>query len=334
MLAAGKAKPGPGIDIFEHPEPKITRGDEVLLEVAACGICGSDLHTYRWRADEISQIKRNMRLPIVLGHEVAGTILETGRDVVGFRVGDRVMCETSAGCGACFYCRLGRPNLCDKRHEYTLGMSIDGGYARYTVIRANCLFRIPEGVSFVEAAVMEPFAMVVHAVGRSHLKAGDHVVIMGPGPMGLLGAMVAKASGAATVMVAGLPLDRERLNVASQIGAEAVEINGDNLRERVLKSTEGRGADIVFDIAGGSAALNSAVDVVRKGGEIIMVGLGGPGQFEPKTVVTKELNIVGALSRLPSDWDRASALVSSGSVDLKPIITHTLPLRSAKEAFE
>ncbi len=335
MLAAGKTRPEPGIDIFEHPEPKITRGDEVLIEVAACGICGSDLHTYRWRAEEMSRVKRQMQFPRVLGHEVAGTVRQAGRDVVGgFQVGDRAMCETSAGCGFCYYCHMGRPNLCERRHEYTLGVGADGGFARFMVIRSNCLYKIPASISFVEAAVMEPFAMVVHAIGRSHMKAGDHVVIMGPGPMGLLAAMIAKASGAASVTVAGLAIDRERLIVASRIGAEAIEISGNRLEEAVLNRTDGRGADIVFDIAGGSEALSSALEVVRKAGEVVMVGLGDPGPLEQKTIVIKELSIVGALSRLPSDWDRASALISSRTVDLRPVISHILPLQRAKEAFE
>ncbi len=334
MLAAGKTRPEPGIEIFERPEPKITQEDEVLIEVGACGVCGTDVRIYRWRPEEMSARILNMKFPRVLGHEVAGTIRQMGKNVAGFAVGDKVMCEASSGCGLCVFCRSGRPHLCETRRGRILGIGIDGGYTQYMIIRSACLFKMSEDISFIEAAVMESFGVAVHALERSHLKPGDHVVILGPGPLGLLGAMLAKSNGAASVIVAGLGIDKERLKIASKIGAEAIDITAHSLSERVLSNTNGKGADVVFDFAGGVSALKGAIEVVSKGGEVIMVGQGKPGEFDQKTIVDKELTILGVKARQPSTWDRAMALLDSRTIDLKPIITHTFPVKKAKEAFQ
>ncbi len=163
---------------------------------------------------------------------------------------------------------------------------------------------------------------------------GEQVVIIGPGPQGLMQTMMAKASGAADVIVAGLGIDRLRLQIASQLGAEAVDTTTQDLKEKVLELTDGRGADVVFDCAGGAKTLGIAVDVVRKGGEIIVIGVGSLGQFDQNPIMQKEITIRGSSGRLPTTWDRTMNLLRSKVISLDSIVSHVLPLEKAEEAFE
>ena len=326
MLAVVKNKPEVGIEILEVSEPLLKR-DQVVVEVKACGICGSDLHVYEWEP-----FIRWITLPRVIGHEVAGTVCEVGEEVKGFRPGDRVVTETWGGCGHCYYCRLGRFNHC--LYQTRIGQHVDGGMARYVVVPAISLYKIPEGVDFQEASVIEPLGVMLRAFERCDMKPGDDIAIIGPGPIGLLGVMLAKSNGASTIIASGLKEDKERLEYARKFGAISVDVSKENLKEKVFDLTEGRGADIVMDVSGGKGSLAEAAAIAKQGGQIGLVGLGPEFVFGPNVIVDKELTIHGSFRRQPSTWYRAIKLVANRVIDVKSIITHVLPLEGADEGFQ
>jgi len=326
MLAVVKNKPATGIEIMERPEPDVKNG-YAIIEVKACGICGSDLHIYEW-----SPFYQWMTFPRIMGHEVAGTICETGSDVVGFAPGDRVVADTWGGCGVCSCCRVGRFNLC--LNQVRLGQHVDGGMARYVAVPGNCLYRIPEGVDFETASVLEPLGVILRTFERCDVKPGDTMAILGPGPIGLLGVMLAKACGASTIIASGLGVDKERLEYARRFGAVSVNVDEESLQERVMDLTEGQGVDIVMDVSGGEGSLTEAAAVAKRGGQIGFVGLSPKAVFDPFVLVEKELAIYGSCRRQPSTWFRAIDLVANKVVNPGAIVTHSLPLSRAQEGFE
>jgi L-iditol 2-dehydrogenase len=325
MLAVVKNKPDTGIEMMERPEPAVRR-DYAIIEVKACGICGSDLHIYEW-----APFYQWMTFPRIMGHEVAGTVCEVGPGVSGFAPGDRVVADTWAGCGTCTCCRVGRFNLC--LNQSRLGQHVDGGMAKYVAVPGNCLYRIPEGVDFETASVIEPLGVILRTFERCDMKPGDTMAILGPGPIGLLGVMLAKASGASTIIASGLGEDRERLEYARRFGAIPVNVEEESLKKRVMDLTEGQGVDIVMDVSGGEGSLAEAGAIVKKGGQIGVVGLSPESVFNPFVLVEKELTIYGSCRRQPSTWLRAIELVANEVVDPGAIITHSLPLSQAQEGF-
>ncbi|MFC1963277.1 zinc-binding dehydrogenase [Chloroflexota bacterium] len=333
MLALAKVDANRGLSLIERPEPMVNDGHDVLIEVGACGICGSDLDTYLSEDRMISLISR-YGWPRILGHEIAGIVREVGKEVTDFKSGDRVASDVAPPCGFCFFCSRGNPNLCDNTFDNLLGIGMDGGYARYVLVTPHYLFKLPDTVTFEEAAMLEPVGVAVRAMERSNIKPGDTAVIIGPGPLGILAAMLLKRSGIQTLIVAGRHTSRKRLKIAGDIGAITVEIKGDNLKEKTLDLTGGLGADVVFDFAGGSQAMAAAVNVVRKGGEIVMVGVGLAEGFDQNTIMMKELTVLGSVARVHSTWQRAINLVSNRALDLNRVITHVLPLEESEKAFQ
>ena len=304
MLAVVKSKPQVGIEIMEVPEPS-PREDEVLVRVEACGICGTDVHFYEWL-----EHSRWITLPRVLGHEVVGQVARMGDRVKGFEIGQRVVTETWGGCGFCYYCRLGRFNSCET--QLRIGQHSDGGMARHVTIPAVSLFPIPEELSTADAAVLEPLGVALHALERCRFKPGDDVAILGPGPIGLLATQLMRQSGAATVVVAGLAEDAQRLSFAENWGGIPVNVSEEDLTERIRKLTAGRGVDLTFEMSGGDGALDLAVSITKPGGQVAVVGLGNPGVFDTNRMVHKEIDLIGSWRRQPSSWFRAINLVKEG----------------------
>jgi threonine dehydrogenase-like Zn-dependent dehydrogenase len=326
MLAVVKNKPEVGIEIIEMAEPDIKK-NQAMIEVKACGICGSDLHIYEWEP-----FIRWVPLPRVIGHEVAGTVSKVGEEVREFEQGDRVVADTWSGCGNCYFCRLGRFNHC--LYQVRLGQHVDGGMARYVTVPVNSLYKIPEGLDFPEATVIEPLGVMLRAFERCDMKPGDDIAIIGPGPIGLLGVMLAKASGASTIIVSGLKEDRERLQYAKRFGGIPVNVEEENLKDKAIDLTHGRGVDIVMDVSGGKHSLAEAIDIVKPGGQIGVIGLSPEGPLRPHLIVDKEITIHGSFRRQPSTWHRAIKLVANEVINTKPVITHVLPLERADEGFQ
>lgn len=243
--------------------------DEVILSTRAVGVCGSDVHQFH------NTQSWPVNTPVILGHEFTGIIVAAGKAVKGFREGDRVVSETAAYiCGQCAYCRSGEYNLCPYRKGF--GYGINGAMADFVRVPGRCLHHVPVGVSFEKASLTEPCCVAFNSTCvQSPIHPGDSVLVLGPGPIGLLCAELAKLSGATWVGVAGLKQDATRMKVAESLGVSRTLMGGEEELRDVVKSIgDGLGVNVVIDAAGASAALKTAMAVVRPGGQITKVGWG------------------------------------------------------------
>ena len=326
MKALVKVAKGAGnVELRDVPEPEPGPG-EVLVEVKAAGVCGTDLHILH---DEYPY-----RPPVTLGHEFCGVVAAVGPGVTGWRPGERVTSE-SAGkvCGRCRYCMSGDYHLCADRQG--LGSGRNGAFARYVVVEAGHLFRLPDEVDFVSGALSEPIAACVRAVNeRTGVGAGDVAVVSGPGPIGLIVAQLAKAEGA-TVVVLGTSADEARLALARRLGADlVVDVERENALSLVREISAGYGADVAFECAGVAPSVKQCVDLLRKGGKLCLVGLHGrPVTMDIDAVAIKELSLFGTFSHRWIDWPKGLALLAQGKIQAKPLVSHNLPLTEWKEAF-
>ena len=329
MLAVYKSGPVPGIDIVDRPEPDLASDDMVRVEVGTCGICGTDLDIYHWGP----VAARLITVPLILGHEVAGTVVEAGRAVTQFKVGDRVVLDTSGRCGRCYYCRLGRFNHCLEQQN-KLGQQIDGGLTRYVLAPEITLNRIPEGMPFEEASVIQPMTTAMHCIERVDITPGDDVAIIGPGPIGQLAAMLAERAGAHRVIVLGMAIDEPRLHMARDRGYDVVVSDRDDPAEAVRALTGGWGVEVAIDASGGAETLTLAIDLIRMGGHVGIIGHSPPGMSDASHALTKEATIYTTWRRLPVTWDHAINLAATRKVDLRSLITHRLPVSRVREAFD
>ncbi|MDC0936470.1 zinc-binding dehydrogenase [Pirellulales bacterium] len=311
------------VELREVETPRIGP-DDVLVEVAAVGVCGSDLH--QWTGDHSWPVN----YPVVLGHEFGGSIREIGERVQCFKVGERVVSETAAVIDPeCPLARQGLYNLDPSRLGF--GYGVDGAMTRFARVPARCLHRIPDRLSFEYAALTEPCCVAFHAtVVNSNVIPGDRIVVIGPGPIGLLCAALAKLQGAA-VAVVGLSGDQKRLEIARQYDCEPLT---DGAKDWAC-SEDGLGADGVIDAAGASNALRLAMDVVRPGGWITKVGWGpGPLGFSLDPIVQKNVRLQGSFSHNWPIWQRVLHLLASQKLDVSPILGGIWPLGKWREAFE
>jgi alcohol dehydrogenase/L-iditol 2-dehydrogenase len=311
------------VELREIPRAAI-QDDEVLLEVQAVGVCGSDLHM--WTAQQSWE----MKYPVVLGHEFCGVIRETGRNVNGWQDGDRVVSETAAFIDVNSpLTREGRYNLDPNRRGY--GSMIDGAMRRFVPVPARILHRMPAGMAFEQAALTEPCCVAFNAaVQNARIRPGDRIVVLGPGPIGILSAAIARLCGA-SVAVVGLDADRARLAVAEQYGCESIV--GDAMDWAC--EVDGLGADGVVDATGVSVALSNALDLVRPGGWISKVGWGPqPVNFSLDRLVQKNVTLQGSFSHNWPIWERVIRLIATGTLDVRPITGGIWPITEWKEAFE
>ncbi|MCI0332094.1 MAG: zinc-binding dehydrogenase [Planctomycetes bacterium] len=311
------------VELREMPRATI-RDDEVLLEVQAVGVCGSDLHMWT------GQQSWSMKYPVVLGHEFCGVICEVGGRVAGWKEGDRVISETAAVVDANSpYTRQGRYNLDPNRLGF--GALIDGAMRRYVPVPARILHRMPAGMTFEQAALTEPCCVAYNAVaGNVRIFPGDRIVVLGPGPIGILCGAIARLCGA-DVAIVGLEQDRARLDVSRQYGCEPIVGDANNW----ARAVDGLGADGVVDATGVSAALSTALDLVRPAGWISKVGWGPqPTNFSLDRLVQKNVTLQGSFSHNWPIWERVIRLIASESLDVRPITGGVWPLSEWREAFE
>jgi alcohol dehydrogenase/L-iditol 2-dehydrogenase len=316
------------VEVREVAEPSVEPG-RVLLEVKAAGVCGSDLHM--WRENHSWAIK----LPLVLGHEFCGTVAAVGDGVTGFAVGDRVACETAAeGCGRCVYCLSGNYNLCPNRLGY--GALADGAFTRYVNARPQILHRIPENVPFEHAALTEPICVAYNAlVEKTSMRPGDLVVIQGPGPIGIMALQMVRLRGAGMIVVLGTDVDKHRLEVAAELGAHyTVNIQREDAGALVRSLGDGFGADLVVDCTGVSRALQQSMELVRPNGRITKIGWGPqPLDFSLDPIVGKAVTLQGSFSHTYPTWERVLGLLSTGQINLDPVIGGVYPLEDWEEGF-
>ena len=321
-----KSRPEPGVEVMDMPIPEVA-DEEVLIKVKAAAICGSDLGIYNYTPAYIG-----MRLPVVMGHEFAGEIVETGTLVEGYTAGGRVLSESVKACGGCGFCRQGMSNLCDGSTLF--GIHTDGGFAEYVAVPYKLLHRMPPGMSYEEAALVEPLSNAVHFVNDvTPFRSGDLVVVQGCGPIGLFSAQLFSLGGA-KVVISGLGVDGVRLGIAEELGFEAVNIDEVDLVEHVMELTGGTGADVAFVAVGAPPAVNQAMSLVRKRGAITVVGIfGSDVPVDLTWLVRRELTVVGAYDAKPVNFPTSIALISEGKVNVRDVLTHRFSLDDAEEAF-
>jgi len=323
------AKEPGSVELREIPLPHIGE-DDVLLRVTAVGICGSDLHQYHgknsWRVN----------YPVVLGHEFAGVVDSLGKRVHGFREGDRVVSETAAVLPQdSALIRQGLYNLEPGRLGF--GYGVDGAMASFVKVPARCLHHVPPSVPMEKAALTEPCCVAYNAVCvNSRMRPGYRVAVIGPGPIGLLCAMMARLAGAGHLLVIGTPADAKRLDVALQIGADTVlGAQSENVSAWVKNFADGYGMDLVIDAAGVSASLKLALEIVRPAGQITKVGWGPqPLGFSLDPLVQKAVTLQGSFSHNWPVWEEVLSLLATGKIDLTPVLNQVSPLTEWREAFE
>ncbi|MEO6289734.1 MAG: zinc-binding dehydrogenase [Ginsengibacter sp.] len=311
------------VEIREIDKPTIGEED-VLLEVANVGVCGSDLH--QWTADHSWAVN----YPVVLGHEFGGHIIETGSKVTRWKEGDRVVSETAAVIDVNNpMSRVGLYNLDPTRKGF--GYGVNGAMTRFVRVPARCLHKVPDEIPFEHACLTEPCCVAYSAVvENTGLKPGDRVVVLGPGTIGILCAAMARLSGA-QVAIVGLEADKHRLEIARQYGCEP--IIGD--ATEWANKRDGLGADCVIDAAGASITLKIAMQLVRPNGKITKVGWGPqPLGFSLDPLVQKNIRLQGSFSHNWPMWERVLALMASGQLDVKPIIGGVWPITEWHTAFE
>ena len=316
------------VEVREVPEP--TMGpDQVLIEVKATGVCGSDVHM--WREHQSWAVK----LPLVLGHEFCGVIADVGANVSGFKVGQRVACETAAQvCGSCVYCLSGNYNLCPTRLGY--GALADGSMTSYVAARPQILHHVPDNVPFEHAALTEPICVAYNAlVEKTTMKPGDLVVIQGPGPIGIMALQIVRLRGAGTIVVLGTDADEKRMEVAAELGAHyTVNIQHEDAGQLVKSLGDGFGADLVVDCTGVSKALKQSMDLVRPNGRITKIGWGPqPLDFSLDPLVGKAVTLQGSFSHTYPTWERVLTLLSTGQINLGPVIGGIYGLDEWEAAF-
>jgi L-iditol 2-dehydrogenase len=316
------------VELREVAVPEIG-DDDVLLAVGAVSVCGSDVHqaynTHSWPVN----------VPVTLGHEFGGTIAKLGRAVRGFREGDRVVSETAAViCGACAMCRNGRYNLCPTRKGF--GYGVDGAMAEYVKVPGRCLHAVPDSLSFELACLTEPHAVAYNAMCVNvTIRPGDLVVVLGPGPIGLLCARMAALSGANPLVVVGLTADAERLETARRLGAtHLVDAQVDDL-DAIVRDLSPVGADVVCDASGSSRTLAAALRLVRPDGQVTKVGWSPePLGVDLNPLVQKNVRLQGSFSHNWPIWERVLHLLASRLTGAEHIVGLRTGLAEWREAFD
>ncbi len=312
----------------EVPDPPVGAGD-VLVEVKACGICGSDVHGMDGSSGR--------RIPpIIMGHEAAGLIVRIGDGVTGWQAGDRVTFDSTIYCGRCHFCRRGAINLCD--HRRVLGVSCeefrqDGAFAQYVAVPQHIVYRLPEALSFEHAATVEPVSIALHAVGRLPVSFNDTAVVVGSGMIGLLAVQGLRAAGCGRIIA--VDIDRHRLEPARRLGAdETLCPEETDVAAEVIRRTGGLGADLALEAVGIPATVSTAIASVRKGGCVALVGNLTPKVELPlQTVVTREITLYGSCASR-GEWPACIEMISRGTIDVEALISQVAPLQDGPEWFQ
>ena len=316
------------LEIADLPVP-VPEPFDVLVQVAACGICGSDVHGYDGTSGR--------RIPpLVMGHEAAGVVAAIGSEVSGFAVGDRVTFDSTVYCGVCMFCRKGEVNLCDDRQ--VVGVSCGdysraGAFAEYVAVPARIVYKLPENLAFAEAAMLEAVSVALHAVAVSKLEGEETALIIGAGMIGLLTLQAAHAAGCSRLFVADI--DTTRLKSATELGADKTLLaSGEALTQEILQLTGGRGVDVVFEAVGRNETVTAAIDCVRKGGTVTLIGNISPQVDLPlQKVVSRQIRLQGSCASC-GEYPEAMKLMSAGRIRVGPLITAVAPLSDGPAWFD
>ena len=323
------------LDIADLPVP-VPGADEILIRVTACGICGSDVHGFDGSTGR--------RIPpIVMGHEAAGTVAAVGSSVTAFAPGDRVTIDSTVYCGQCDYCRKGEINLCDRRQ--VIGVSCEefrraGAFAEYVTVPQRIAYRLPDTMPFAEAALLEAVSVALHGVRVSQPKGGETALVIGAGMIGLLTLQAAYAAGISRILIADI--DQSRLDLAKKIGPkgamdepiqETLLLSGDELVSEIHRRTDGRGVDIAYEAVGLEATVTAAIGCVRRGGTVTLIGNVSPQVKLPlQKVVSRQIRLQGSCAS-SGEYPDAIELITSGKIQVAPLITAVAPLSDGPQWF-
>ena len=316
------------LDVVDTPVPS-AGPDEILVQVAACGICGSDVHGYDGSSGR--------RIPpIVMGHEAAGTVAAVGAQVKDLSPGDRVTFDSTVYCGHCEYCARGEVNLCDNRQ--VIGVSCNdyrraGAFAEFIAVPQRIVYHLPDDISFEEAAMLEAVSVALHAVRISPVLVGQSALVIGAGMIGLLTLQAAKAAGCSRVLIADV--DETRLNLAKMVGAEEIlHASGPELIAEIMQRTGGKGVDLVLEAVGRNETIAAAIDCVRKGGTVTLIGNITPEVSLPlQKVVSRQIRLQGSCASA-GEYLEAIELMAGSKIQVKPLITAVASLEEAPRWFE
>ena len=316
------------LEIQDSPIPEHGE-NEVLIRVKACGICGSDVHGYDGSSGR--------RIPpLIMGHEAAGLIESCGSGVSGFAIGDRVTFDSTVYCGSCDYCKQGRVNLCD--HRMVLGVSCGeyrrhGAFAEFVTAPAHILYKLPPEFPFEHAAMIEAVSVAVHAVGRVVIRPVDTCLVVGVGMIGLLVVQALRAAGCQRVIA--VDIEDDRLEFARKLGAtETINSKDQDVVEEVLARTQGRWVDSSFEVVGATPTVQYAVNSVRKGGSVILVGNLAPEVELPlQSVVTREISLFGSCASA-GEYPKCIELMAKQSILVDPLISAKVPIDEGPEWFK
>lgn len=315
------------LELTDVADPR-PEADELLVRVRACGICGSDVHGYDGSSGR--------RIPpLVMGHEAAGVVAATGAEVKNFSAGDRVTFDSTIYCGTCAECKRGAFNLCSRRQ--VLGVSCGdyrraGAFAEFVVVPARIAYRLPDNLSFEEAALLEAVSVALHAVSLAPVDTDSSALVVGTGTIGLLLLQALQAKGCARVFVTDI--DPTRLKLAQTLGATATFVSGSDLGEQLLRETSGAGVDLALEAVGINATVSAAISAVRKGGTVVLVGNVSPEVTLPlQTVVTRQIRLQGSCASA-GEYPEAIRLISSGAIRVQPLISAIAKLEDGPQWFE
>ncbi|MDP9365592.1 MAG: zinc-dependent alcohol dehydrogenase family protein [Chloroflexota bacterium] len=306
------------VDTVPDPEP---RPDEAIVRVAACGICGTDVHI-------IDGEFPLTRYPIIPGHEFAGEVVAVGEGVTGFAVGDRVGVDPTINCGKCYYCQRGQGNLCENLNSVGV-VARPGGFAECVAVPERTLYALPDAMPFSAGALIEPLSCVVRGFHRLQPQVGESYLVYGAGPIGLLNAQVARYNGAG--LVALLDINPSRQARARQFGFEVVGATLDEVREHAP-----RGFDNVIEATGVTKVAEIAIDAVKRRGKLLLFGVCPPGEkaaYDAFKIYNEEITILGSMAVLNS-YGPAIDVLNAGAVDVEQMVSHTLPLEEFPQAVE
>jgi L-iditol 2-dehydrogenase len=314
------------LELTDVPAPEAGLG-ELLVRVAACGICGSDVHGYDGSSGR--------RIPpIVMGHEAAGVVARVGEGVEGFDAGDRVTFDSTIYCGECDHCRRGDVNLCDRRQ--VLGVSCGeyrraGAFAEFVTVPARICYKLPDELAFEEAALLEAVAVAVHAVALAPIPLRGSALVIGAGTIGLLVQQALRAAGCDRVFVTDV--DATRLGLSENLGATKTLLSGEDLPSRIADLTDETGVDVVVEAVGATQTIALAIDSVKKGGSVVLVGNITPEvSIHLQKVVSRQIRLQGSCASA-GEYPRAIELVSRGEIQVKPLISAVAPLAQGPAWF-
>ncbi len=316
------------LEIVDMPRPEIGPKD-LLISVQACGICGSDIHGYDGSTGR--------RIPpLVMGHEASGVVEEVGSAVTLYKKGDRLTFDSTVSCGDCFFCRRGEINLCDNRR--VLGVSCGeyrqhGAFAQFVVVPENICYELPESFPFEHAAMIEAVSIAVHAANRTPLSLGDSAVVVGAGMIGLLVVQALRVAGCGTIIA--VDLDESKLELARELGAtHSLKADKVNVPDEVKSLTNGRGASVAIEVVGATPTIQTAIESVRKGGHVTLVGNISPKVEIPlQAVVSRELTLHGSCASR-GEYPECIDLMNRGLIQVEPLISLKAPLDEGPTLFQ